>query len=413
MGCETGRKWAEGRDIERCCRGCETALCCRVWVETPGAQEERPMGFEGRVSKHAARRMRQRLGLTKKAAEREADRAIDAMRVEDTHGALRAYLERDREGHQPGTEYRVTPSAIYVFCNETLVTVFKMPPELGRIAIAAWMKRKGRPEGAGSKCMDEKETSEMMELSKGELAKQRKLRSQHASMRYSMKPHEKRLMAEMAGRAERVDRQVVEQLAAHFGVARKVVVEVLTHHRVDLSALGEATPAEPAKEEPSRPKLGVVKPAPEAKPEPEPEADREWVRRQRSELALERSQLEVRRVELERREKELLAREKAVEAAEEMRDEAKPEAEPAPAAPLERDPEATVVQLHTKGMWMQSLWVREAKIEELRMELDRAMDLIDRLQAEREARPEAEPMPGVGPVIEMGDWYMRRKEEPK
>jgi hypothetical protein len=95
------------------------------------------------ASKHATKRMRQRLGLTKKAAQREVQRAAGAMGIEDCHGELRNYLEHLLANHGSDAEYRVTPAAVYVFRNAVLVTVLKVPPQLARDAMAAW-KRRGR-----------------------------------------------------------------------------------------------------------------------------------------------------------------------------------------------------------------------------------------------------------------------------
>jgi hypothetical protein len=224
-------------------------------------------------------------------------------------------------------------------------------------------------------------------------------------------------MAEMAGRAPKVDRKLVKMLGTHFQVAQKVVVEVLAHHQFDLGGLSDgcndSAKHDPSEKKAERPKLGLKVCAPEAREAREP-SDTDWVKAQRSELSIEKSVLERRRAELDRREKELLAREKALEARAEEMDEPDEDVggdeEGTKTLVLpERDPEATVLQLHTKGMWLQSLLVREAKIAELRRDLDRALDLLE----QREAQPQrvVEEMPGVGPIKVFGGWYMRRRED--
>lgn len=101
--------------------------------------------MEARASKHAVKRMRQRLGLTKKAAEREMYRAMKAPMAEDCHGELRGYLDGMRDRFGTATIYRITPAAIYAFRENTLITVLKMPARHSKAALVIWEKTKRRP----------------------------------------------------------------------------------------------------------------------------------------------------------------------------------------------------------------------------------------------------------------------------
>lgn len=267
-------------------------------------------------------------------------------------------------------------------------------------------------------------------------------RSNKAYNRYSLKPFEKREMAEMAQRAPKVDRALVKMLSLHFGVAQKIVVEVLERHQICLDGLATEMPDRPAEVEskPKRKKLGLCKSEPKAKTEPaqEPKADEapslkeEW-----GKVAIEKTTLERKRVELERREAALLQREKAVEAMEEdgltegHREETPEvcEAEPEVCEPLPREKGATEIKIWNWGMVYQALAVREAKIAEHKRDLVEARAALDKALAERDeangnldraldlleqrAQPKVvEEMPGWGPIKSFGDYYLRLKAEP-
>ncbi len=99
---------------------------------------------EARVSKHAVKRMRQRLGLSKKATLREAARALEGIAVEECGGMLRRWLEYMRKQH--GVEqYRLTPAGVYVFTDDgCMITVLPVPPEYAKDVMAIWKSRKRR-----------------------------------------------------------------------------------------------------------------------------------------------------------------------------------------------------------------------------------------------------------------------------
>ncbi len=80
------------------------------------------------VSRHAVKRIRQRLGLPKKAAQADVERALErGLKIEDCVGRLRRYLDYMRHTHGDTCEFRVTPSAVYVVAGDVLVTVFPLP----------------------------------------------------------------------------------------------------------------------------------------------------------------------------------------------------------------------------------------------------------------------------------------------
>lgn len=101
---------------------------------------EHKVGAHVRCSKHAVKRMRERLGLNKRGAERELDRALKGLHVDECNGKLRKWLENIRENHGGTAHYRVTPTAVYVFQANVLVTVMLVPQEHAKRALDLWLK---------------------------------------------------------------------------------------------------------------------------------------------------------------------------------------------------------------------------------------------------------------------------------
>lgn len=92
------------------------------------------------VSIHAVRRIRQRLGIPKKAAQREAERALEGGRIEDFRGGFRRHLDWLRHRHGNGANYRITRNAIFAFQYGVLATVLTIPKQ-HRKSAAQQLKR--------------------------------------------------------------------------------------------------------------------------------------------------------------------------------------------------------------------------------------------------------------------------------
>lgn len=101
------------------------------------------VGAHVRCSRHAVQRMRQRLGLNKRGAERELERALKGLYVDECNGRLRKWLDFIKEQHGGTAHYRVTATAVYVFEDNVLVTVFLLPPEHVKRALDLWQKLRG------------------------------------------------------------------------------------------------------------------------------------------------------------------------------------------------------------------------------------------------------------------------------
>ena len=83
------------------------------------------------VSKHAERKIRQRLGLKKKAVRKKADQAFaEGLVHADTRGRLKRYLDRAWLRHRQGNNMRVLHGYIYIFHNDVLITVYRLPGRL-------------------------------------------------------------------------------------------------------------------------------------------------------------------------------------------------------------------------------------------------------------------------------------------
>lgn len=83
-----------------------------------------------KITRHARRRLKSRLGIDGPAVERIAAAAWkDGQRQEDLRGEIRNYVRRKRESHRCGN-LRVYRGHIYVFVGNVLVTVYWIPEKL-------------------------------------------------------------------------------------------------------------------------------------------------------------------------------------------------------------------------------------------------------------------------------------------
>ena len=82
------------------------------------------------VTTHGKNRMKERCGIPKRAAERNAQMAFDkGLTYEKTHGKLREYIDNKRNTSNI-TDIRVWNGSIYVFHGETLLTVYPIPRKI-------------------------------------------------------------------------------------------------------------------------------------------------------------------------------------------------------------------------------------------------------------------------------------------
>ena len=93
------------------------------------------------LTKHGTMRMRQRIGITKKATQRIAERAFEkGLSRNDAKGAVRKWMDETYSTHETGNNMRIYGDKLFIFNNETLITVLQVPSELSKRANALQKK---------------------------------------------------------------------------------------------------------------------------------------------------------------------------------------------------------------------------------------------------------------------------------
>ena len=81
-----------------------------------------------RVTRHATRRTRERLGIPKKAADSNAEKALNGgFHMDMAKNSLKRYLEGVCREYPPVNNVRVYHRNIYIFNNDILITVMQLP----------------------------------------------------------------------------------------------------------------------------------------------------------------------------------------------------------------------------------------------------------------------------------------------
>ncbi|MCL2286561.1 MAG: hypothetical protein FWC32_09400 [Firmicutes bacterium] len=84
---------------------------------------------KGNVTSHGKQRIRKRVGVPSKAADKLADTVYNhGFRKEDTTGKLRDYLTWLYHKNNGSKEIRLYIDKVYLFANGVLVTVLELPP---------------------------------------------------------------------------------------------------------------------------------------------------------------------------------------------------------------------------------------------------------------------------------------------
>ena len=80
------------------------------------------------VTRHAEQRIRERVGLPKRVADKAAARALsDGVRRTETTGRLRRYLDALYHARNEANNIRVWADKVYLFHNVILITVLNLP----------------------------------------------------------------------------------------------------------------------------------------------------------------------------------------------------------------------------------------------------------------------------------------------
>ena len=88
-----------------------------------------------RVTNHAARRTKERLGLSKKLSHKNAENALRyGIRHSDTSGSLNRYRTALYWKHETANNIRIYCNNVYIFHSETLITIFPLPQKYRKAA---------------------------------------------------------------------------------------------------------------------------------------------------------------------------------------------------------------------------------------------------------------------------------------
>lgn len=87
------------------------------------------------ISNHAYDRAKERLGFDKKATDKMAVLAYGhGTKHGDAKGRLKKYIDKLFLEHRTANNTRVYGEAIYLFHNQTLITIYRLPNNLKKLA---------------------------------------------------------------------------------------------------------------------------------------------------------------------------------------------------------------------------------------------------------------------------------------
>ena len=99
------------------------------------------------VTNHAIKRTKERLGLSKKLAAKNAERALtDGLRHKDTRGSLHRYIASLYWKNRTANNVRIYCDYVYVFHDSLLITVYPLPQKYRKTANMIRKARESRYE---------------------------------------------------------------------------------------------------------------------------------------------------------------------------------------------------------------------------------------------------------------------------
>jgi hypothetical protein len=108
--------------------------------------------LKARTTYHAQDRVKDRLGLSKKLADKKAQQALDfGVSHGETKGNLHRYYTYLYFHNQTANNIRVYNRKVYIFSNELLITVLNLPNHLSAAADKLQKRKKERLEEASQK----------------------------------------------------------------------------------------------------------------------------------------------------------------------------------------------------------------------------------------------------------------------
>ena len=101
---------------------------------------------EAVVTAHAQKRTKERVGLPKRAVEKNAERALrEGITHAETSGSLRRYMDSLFLTKRTANQLRIYCGNVYLFCNDVLITVVPLPQKY-RATAEGIKKRRNRHE---------------------------------------------------------------------------------------------------------------------------------------------------------------------------------------------------------------------------------------------------------------------------
>ena len=95
------------------------------------------MKRSARVTYHGGKRMRERIGVPKRAIQKLADTALEkGVRHKDTAGSLKKYISTLYLQYETANNIRLYGDKVYLFAGSILITVLQIPPRYVKIVKA-------------------------------------------------------------------------------------------------------------------------------------------------------------------------------------------------------------------------------------------------------------------------------------
>lgn len=97
------------------------------------------------VTRHAHKRIRKRVGIPKSAVQSNARKALEyGITHAETTGGLHRYLDYLWHQHETANNMRVYCGSVYIFHDDTLITVFPLPEKFRKRAKDLIKKKEGQ-----------------------------------------------------------------------------------------------------------------------------------------------------------------------------------------------------------------------------------------------------------------------------
>lgn len=90
---------------------------------------------EVKITKHSVKRTKERVGLSKKLADKNAQKALDfGIKHSEAKGSLRKFMDALYLKYKNSNNTRVYNRKVYLFNNEVLITIINLPNKFSATA---------------------------------------------------------------------------------------------------------------------------------------------------------------------------------------------------------------------------------------------------------------------------------------